>query len=436
MDLEKSYPALFELLWYSQMPCFDVKGVTSNTRDEFGILKWCAWKGLRLSCSSIFSMFPTDRGMCCSFNMLKAEEMFRESKYRESVARFTKRDKDMSFQNSTVPEWFDPEPESGRLKGLSLMLDAHSDQVASSSIPDDFQGFTAVVDSRKQYPLTTRKSVMIRPGHSNVVSLGATKVTPNENIRSTDAKKRNCYFSDEKILKAHSKYSQVACTLECGLSHALDKLNGTDRCIPWYYPPVDPEVRVCDPFEARDFNKEIERMRADKCQDCLPDCDETHYTASVSASPFRKCDYKNMGLTALCNLGGSGDELGDVEPPMWGESVINQYRRAAGGNIPDYIDHTVHTNERHYIKGNKLDSAVFSASYDANEKYDAYQRDIALVTFYFETNTVFEFSREARLTLVGFISQVGGLLGLCLGFSLLSLIELIYWFTYRMGQNL
>ena len=58
----------------------------------------------------------------------------------------------------------------------------------------------------------------------------------------------------------------------------------------------------------------------------MPDCDETHYTASVSASPFRKCDYKNMGLTALCNLGGSGDELGDVEPPMWGESVINQYR--------------------------------------------------------------------------------------------------------------
>ena len=82
---------------------------------------------------------------------------------------------------------FNTEPESGRLKGLSLMLDAHSDRVASSSITDDFQvrviqtgssdlrinmifcifkGFTAVVDSRKQYPLTTRKSVMIRPGYS------------------------------------------------------------------------------------------------------------------------------------------------------------------------------------------------------------------------------------------------------------------------------
>ena len=53
--------------------------------------------------------------------------------------------------------------------------------------------------------------VVINPKHliQNVVSLGATKVTPNKNIRSTEPRMRECYFSDEKILKAHSKYSQV-----------------------------------------------------------------------------------------------------------------------------------------------------------------------------------------------------------------------------------
>ena len=29
IDMEKSYTALFELLWYSQIPCFDVENVTS-----------------------------------------------------------------------------------------------------------------------------------------------------------------------------------------------------------------------------------------------------------------------------------------------------------------------------------------------------------------------------------------------------------------------
>ena len=37
MDLEKSYPALFEVLWYSQLPCFDVKDVTSKERDQYGL---------------------------------------------------------------------------------------------------------------------------------------------------------------------------------------------------------------------------------------------------------------------------------------------------------------------------------------------------------------------------------------------------------------
>lgn len=43
---------------------------------------------------------------------------------------------------------------------------------------------------------------------------------------------------------------------------------------------------------------------------------------------------------------------------------------------------------------------------------------------------------QARLTLTDFISQIGGLLGLCLGFSVVSLIEIIYWFTIRSGRKL
>ena len=47
----------------------------------------------------------------------------------------------------------------------------------------------------------------------NVVSLGATKVTPNENIESINPEKRQCFFDYEHPpnypLKAHQKYSQV-----------------------------------------------------------------------------------------------------------------------------------------------------------------------------------------------------------------------------------
>ena len=83
------------------------------------------------------------------------------------------------------------------------------------------------------------------------------------------------------------------------------------------------------------------------------------------------------------------------------------------------------------VKGN----VVFSASLENNSKYDAYEKDIAMVTFFFETPTLFEYTREERMTLIQYISQIGGLLGLCLGFSFISGVEIIYWMTIRLIRN-
>ena len=45
---------LFEILWYSQLPCFDIKDITSETKDEMSILKRCYWKDKLINCSAIF----------------------------------------------------------------------------------------------------------------------------------------------------------------------------------------------------------------------------------------------------------------------------------------------------------------------------------------------------------------------------------------------
>ena len=83
MSMTESYESLFQLLWYSQLPCFDVNQTTSTKMDEVSFIKKCSWKGEEISCSSIFEMKPTDRGMCCSFNMEKANKIFQKSKYTE-----------------------------------------------------------------------------------------------------------------------------------------------------------------------------------------------------------------------------------------------------------------------------------------------------------------------------------------------------------------
>ena len=105
IDMEKSYQKLFEIMWYSQMPCFDVQGVTSEVQDEMSMVKRCLWKGKDISCSAIFDTRPTDRGMCCTFNMEKVENVFRRSRYRDVIDTMQRKDSNSSFDKTGKPNW-------------------------------------------------------------------------------------------------------------------------------------------------------------------------------------------------------------------------------------------------------------------------------------------------------------------------------------------
>ena len=121
MDMRNSYPALFQILWHSVNPCFDIQDWTSNYRDQKSTIKRCKWKGMDVSCKSIiksqdqyrgegaiillqvncsviFKTNPTDRGMCCTFNANAAEEIYRKSKFSQNVAALQKQNVLDSFE--------------------------------------------------------------------------------------------------------------------------------------------------------------------------------------------------------------------------------------------------------------------------------------------------------------------------------------------------
>ncbi len=84
--------------------------------------------------------------------------------------------------------------------------------------------------------------------------------------------------------------------------------------------------------------------------------------------------------------------------------------------------------------------------------------DIAMLHVYYKQVGIMEYAREeiysnvdflgregkdiglpVHITVVyytvSFLAAVGGLIGLCTGFSILSLMEVLYWFTYRMFND-
>ena len=71
-----------------------------------------------------------------------------------------------------------------------------------------------------------------------------------------------------------------------------------------------------------------------------------------------------------------------------------------------------------------------------NPYYDAFENDIGVVNFYFDKSTVLEFKRAQRMKTEDYISQMGGLIGLGIGFSFVSAVEIIYWITIRLIYNI
>ena len=82
--------------------------------------------------------------MCCTFNMVAAEEIFRQSQYTEMVQRMQQRDLENAFGDRQPPKAYiqnnEPKTKVGRNKGLTLILDAHTNLLAPATVTDDIQG--------------------------------------------------------------------------------------------------------------------------------------------------------------------------------------------------------------------------------------------------------------------------------------------------------
>ena len=136
-------------------------------------------------------------------------------------------------------------------------------------------------------------------------------------------------------------------------------MNLTSPCVPWYFPQNDTSgTRICDPWEARLFRQKMDEIPENQCH-CLTDCSTTLYHATVSAAPFRKCNFKNLGVSYLCDF----DET--LNPPIWGQQVLDQYMDDIN-QIPNYIKETGHikSNRREYA--GKIFNSYFSFKSELN----------------------------------------------------------------------
>ncbi|CAO1405339.1 unnamed protein product [Diamesa serratosioi] len=86
-----------------------------------------------------------------------------------------------------------------------------------------------------------------------------------------------------------------------------------------------------------------------------------------------------------------------------------------------------------------IDEDLYSTSLEEPEKIYAVEFNVekhpSEVTFLFKENEVFTFIRKRQFTTVDFLSDCGGILGLFAGISVLSIVEVVYYFSLRILVN-
>ena len=471
LDMEKSYTALFELLWYSQMPCFDVKDLTSKAKDELSFLKKCYWKNTPISCNAIFNQRPTDQGICCSFNMKKADKILKESRYTEAIRQRQSRDAAFAFETKHPPSWYmaneEPYPQAGRNKGLTLIIDGHSNKVSSGTVKENFDGFITLVEDNNKFPLLSLTHLIARPGYESNIKVDAIMLQSHDEIRRYKPERRHCYFPDEYQLKTHRNYSQFNCILECKKEFAsrclstcnepgqdchcenMEHFKGNTKevngsCLPWFYPMSDGTVqKMCNPWNTQKFLQIIEKqIPKTHCNHCLSDCTTTKYKTSIAYAGFRTCDRTNLGGTSiLCAL---------VEEPLnpapWMTLAQDEFKKA-NQTVPWYLNTNLSKisnhdfflrfpNQRPKIADKRRESnLVFLSELEGQQTYDAFKKDIGIVNIFFGEDKILKYVSRNRMSNLDFLSQIGGSLGLSMGVSIISVIEIIYWFTLRLFRS-
>ena len=312
-------------------------------------------------------------------------------------------------------------PQTGLKNGLSVILDMKpGEKDVPSSISYDFNGVEVNLGAKQTFPMLATNTFLISPGKVTMVEIIAEKRSTSHDFEKLPVNDRGCYFEYERPLQLFLNYTSDNCWIECLIN--LTHMENNNNCTPWNMPSPDGH-RCCNPLEQQDFFDTFDQLDMSKvlgAELCYPDCESTVYSTKVTTAPFRNCDQSNMGLSRLCTIGRQSN--GPV-PQKWADDVLRAYLNYSDGNIPNYISDTVRSAYRE--KGD--------TPWDV--KYNAYEEDMAEVKFFFTRPVTTEFLSSPRIRTFDILSSMGGIMGLFMGFSILSGIEIIYWFTIGLAEN-
>ncbi|XP_046752348.1 sodium channel protein Nach-like [Diprion similis] len=337
------------------------------------MLQRCSWAGKDHSCVDIFYSRKTADGYCCIFNYVRPSDDFGTNILADIVT------------SNGIEHAVGIGVQAGLRVSLYSNFTDHFYKTLSSL------GFKIQIFSSLDFPDTSSGSlreIIVAPRTESYITLHATSFYSVPEVYRYSVEVRDCLFKDELAAIFGGHYSYSDCIMYCRIDDILDHCN----CVPFFYPtPLDKEsVRTCD---LKDLS--CLRKYRDRWWRVVPRIEN-------GMEPFT--DNFLNGPDGYLNCSRCLPACEDIAYEFTLSSAIlsaagdDTWSRESCGKTEKFIDHTV-------------------------------------INIFFQNSGTVRLKQDVIFYWWELMSNYGGICGFFLGVSLISVVELIYFFTLRLYKR-
>ncbi|XP_059047781.1 pickpocket protein 28-like [Achroia grisella] len=341
----------------------NMKKVLVNMDDK---LRWLDNIALHIKYATIL----TEEGYCINRDVLAATEIFREENLRPNypLSDASERSKGWDLVKGYTSESIHvyPPRTTGEASRITLFL-----KLPKTNQYDycnaGLSGFNIYLQHPADHPQALRHFYVASPGKTTSLAIKFQTTSASADLEKFGVDVRKCYLHEERVLKYFKIYTPNNCRLECISNYTYE----TCGCVSFYM-PHDGNQSICT----------LEKMACTKRARAI-------YQSEIFQA------YSNDRPDKCSCL------------PSCDETVYDAEVYESDFDIQKIAAHLLATGYKY-----KTDVDI----------YDYFRIDV-----YFKSPSSLSIQRSELYTLSELFGNIGGLLGLCLGVSFFSLLEILYY---------
>lgn len=340
-------------------------------------LTLCSWHSINIPCDDMFKKVYTAEGLCFNMNGLAADAMFRDNVQKDY--KYSERNRTIngwSLDDGYSPTVKNPFPkrgsENGAVPDLEVVL--HSRDKDSDGLCNGVNsGYKIYIQHPADFPQSSIYYFAALNRQVSSLALSFNQLRTSNDLENYSIQDRQCYFQKDRSLHYFKMYTAKNCRAECLSNYTFNRCG----CV-GYYMPHDNSSQIC----------------GNNRMNCVRDA-------------YGFMAYKELNFEL------SKSDMG--------------CRCLPACNTVEYDAEILKTDFhlKRFIK-NFID---FDSYFDNTTSFSK-------IEMFFKKPQFVSMRRSELFGLTDFLANIGGLLGVFLGFSFLSLIEIMYFLTLRVGVSL